>query len=124
FRFDQSRGFGHKVGAFRGFRKSDNVADAWSAAKNSVKAIEPQRYAPVRGSAVTECFEHVTEAGGDGLRRNLQQFFENCLLQIGLMDTNRSTTKLHAVHDDVVMLTSDLFWVALQELHMLSHRRG
>src|SRR2546425_11635503 len=76
----------------------------------------------MRWRAVTESFEHVAEASGDHLGRNLQEFFENGFLQIRLVDTDRAAAKLDAIDHDIVMLSTHLFGIALQKRDVLSHR--
>ena len=61
FGLDGAGRVGHQVGAFRGFRERDDVADARRVAEDRDETIKPERNAAVRRRAVFERFEHVTE---------------------------------------------------------------
>src|SRR2546430_7110571 len=115
FRFNRRWGIGHQVGAFGSFGERDHVANTWSAAENGVEPIESERNAPVRRRSITESFKHVAEASSDHLRGDLEHFFQNGFLQIGLMDTDRAAAKLHTIHYDIVMLSPHFFEIALQQ---------
>src|SRR5581483_11654087 len=104
--------------------KRNHVPDARCAAQNRVEPIESKRNPAMRWRAVTKGFEHITEARLDHLGRNLQHLFENRLLHVRLMDSNRPAAEFDAIHDHVIMLTAHLLRIAGEKLHVLRHRRG
>ncbi len=124
FGLDGAGRIGHQAGAFRGFRERDDVADARRVAEDRDEAIKPKRDAAVRGRAVFERFEHVTEPRLHQVRRNLEQFLEDGFLHVGLMDTDRATAEFHAVHHDVVVLAADFLGVGLEQRDVVGHGCG
>src|SRR5215216_834147 len=89
--------FGHQIDTFSGFGKCDDVADACGSAKDSVESIEAEGDSAVRRSAVPERLEHVPEAELGFVRRDLENLFEDGLLNIGLMNTNGAAAELDTV---------------------------
>ena len=69
----------------------------------------------MRRCAVFERVEHVAEAQFRFFRRDREQFFEDGLLHVGLMDTDRAAAEFDAIHDDVVMLAANFFRISFQQ---------
>ena len=124
FGFDRGRGFGHQVGGFGGFREGDHVADVRRAAKNCDQPVETEGDAAVRGRAVAKGFQHVAETRLHEAGRDLQDFFEDRFLHPGLVNADGAAAKLGAIDDDIVVLASHFFRIALEERHIFGDGRG
>src|SRR5262249_53523811 len=82
---------------------------------------EAQRDSSVRRSSIPKRIEHIPEAQLRFLGRNLEHIFENRLLHVRLMNTNRAAAKFPAVYNDVIMLTPHFFRIALEHRNVFRH---
>src|SRR5438445_176744 len=78
----------------------------------------------MRRRSEAEGFQHIAKPRLCNLRRDLQHFFENCLLHVRAMNTNRTAAQFPTIDHNIIMLPTDLFRIGLQEGNVLSHGRG
>ena len=120
---DVTRGVEHHVAAGVVLREGDVVADRLRPAEQRAQAVEPERQSAVRGRAVLESVHQEAEALLRLVGREAQQF-EHLLLQLRVVDTDRTAADLRAVADEVVGVGTHAARVAVEELDVLEFGRG
>ena len=120
---DVARGVEHHVAAGVVLREGDVVADRLRAAEQRAQTVETERKAAVRGRSVLEGVHQEAEALLRLLGREAQQF-EHLLLQLRVVDTDRTAADLRAVADEVVGVGAHAARVAVEVLHILELGRG
>lgn len=117
-------GAGHEILALLCFWEGYDVTDAGGAVDEGTHTVEAEREAAVWWGAVLEGFQHVAEAGLDDFGVDLEDVFEDALLEILLVDTDGSAADFHAVEHDVVGLGADFVRAFFEEVHVLGDGRG
>ena len=120
---DVARGVEHHVAAGVVLREGDVVADRLRAAEQRAQTVETERKAAVRGRSVLEGVHQEAEALLRLLGREAQQF-EHLLLQLRVVDTDRTAADLRAVADEVVGVGPHATGVAVQVLYVFELGRG
>ena len=98
---------GHEILSLLSFGEGDDITDAFLASQNGDQSVETEGNASMGWGTVFKGFEHVTETALDHIGRNLQDFFENLLLYIRLMDPDTSPAKFDPVEYNIVMLSAN-----------------
>ncbi len=86
--------------------------------ENRYEAVEAKGDSTVRGTATAQGLQQMTQR----CRVFTQNIFKDELLELGIMDSNRSSADFEPVKDKVVMQATDLERLGVDELQVVRMR--
>src|SRR5437868_1983958 len=76
----------------------------------------------MRRGAVAESIEHITKTDFSFFGWNLENVFEDGLLNIRLMDPNRAAAQFPSIDHNVIVLAAHLFRIGFEHRHVFCDR--